>query len=141
VIEAELEAHRDGARERINVAGPEVEVPTTSAQTLSLAIYELATNAVKYGAIGQPQGRLDISWRLDNPESQPARVVLEWRESAVMMQGTTTTRRRGYGSELIERALPYELGAQTRIDFGADGVRCTIAVPATSDSPEEGGPD
>ncbi len=137
VIEAELEAHRDGARERINVAGPDVEISTTSAQTLALAIYELATNAVKYGALGQPQGHLDIRWMLDSGEGQPARIVLEWRESGVTMPQTTTARRRGYGSELIERALPYQLGAKTKIDFGADGVRCTIAVPMTSDSENE----
>ena len=89
---------------------------------------------MKYGAIGQPQARLDVSWRLDSRESQSVWVVLEWRESGVTMPATRTDKRRGYGSELIERALPYQLDAETRIDFGEDGVRCTIAVPIASDS-------
>jgi two-component sensor histidine kinase len=41
-------------------------------------------------------------------------------------------KRRGYGAELIERALPYQLGAKTRLEFGADGVRCRIVVPLTN---------
>jgi PAS domain S-box-containing protein len=133
VIEAELEAHRDGARERMSVAGPDIDVSMASAQTLALAIYELATNAVKYGAIGQPQARLDVLWRIEKRESPSARVVLEWRESGVTMPESAAARRKGYGSELIERALPYQLGAETRIDFGAEGVRCTIAVPMRDD--------
>lgn len=133
VIDAELEAHRDSARERIILSGADIEVPTTSAQTMALAIYELATNAVKYGAIGQPQAQVDVIWRVENRESQPARVVLEWRESGVTMPDTTAARRKGYGSELIERALSYQLGAETKLDFGADGVRCTIAVPIRGD--------
>jgi PAS domain S-box-containing protein len=137
VIETELQAHIEGAQERISVAGPDIEIPTNAAQTLALAIYELATNAVKYGAIGQPQARLDVAWRVER-QQKPVRVVLEWRESGVSMPDTTA-RRRGYGRELIERALPYQLGAETRIDFGATGVHCTIAVPMKGDSQREGG--
>ena len=56
-------------------------------------------------------------------------MLLEWRESGVPMAEAGPPRRKGYGSELIERALPYQLGAETRLEFGADGVRCAIVVP------------
>jgi PAS domain S-box-containing protein len=142
VIEAELEAHRDGASERVSVTGPDIEIPTASAQTLALAIYELATNAVKYGAIGQAQAHLDVMWRIEKRQSEPAgRVTLEWRERGVKMSESTAKRRKGYGSELIERALPYQLGAETKIDFGAEGICCTITVPMSSESEEVEGHD
>ena len=129
LVEAELEAHQGDASDRISVAGPDIEIPTSSAQTLALAIYELATNAVKHGSIGQPQGRLAVTWRLETGGVQPGRLVLEWRERGVAMPDAASPRRKGYGSELIEKALPYQLSAETSIDFGADGVHCTIAVP------------
>jgi PAS domain S-box-containing protein len=130
LIEAELTAHSEDTSERINVDGPDVELPTTSAQTMALAVYELATNAVKYGAIGQATGRLSVMWRLDDSE-EPRRIVLEWRESGVAMADPAGPRRSGYGRELIERALPYQLNAETRMDFNPDGICCVIAVPVS----------
>ena len=56
-------------------------------------------------------------------------MVLEWRESSVTLPESVVPRRRGYGTELIERLLPYDLGAETRLEFGTDGVHCTITVP------------
>ena len=62
-------------------------------------------------------------------EGAGRRVLIEWREGGVPMAGDAPPRRKGYGTELIERALPYQLGAETRLEFGADGVRCAIVVP------------
>jgi two-component sensor histidine kinase len=137
LVEAELEAHQGDASDRISVAGPDIEIPTSSAQTLALAIYELATNAVKHGAIGQPHGHLAVTWRLETGRVQPGRLVLEWRERGVAMPDAASPRRKGYGSELIEKALPYQLSAETSIYFGADGVHCTIAVPFSSNAQEK----
>ena len=128
LVEAELEAHGDGGADpgKVRVEGPPVALPAGSAQTLALALHELATNAVKYGALKRPAGRLAVTWAV---EGDGRRVLLEWRESGVPMAEDAPPRRKGYGSELIERALPYQLGAETRLEFGADGVRCAIAVP------------
>lgn len=137
LVEAELAAHRsnDDGSGRVTVAGPPVLLPGDSAQTMALALHELATNAVKYGALRQAGGRLQLHWRLERPAQQPV-VTLEWRETGVPISASPP-RRRGYGSELIERALTYQLKARTELRFEPDGVRCVIAVPLQSTSMEE----
>jgi len=129
LVASELSAHGNGggAQQKLRMGGPAVALPPTLAQTFALAIHELATNAVKYGALGQHAGRLAVTWRLD--ESGPRRLIrLEWRESGVSMPEGGRPARRGYGSQLIERALPYQLKTETKLEFGPDGVRCDIAV-------------
>jgi len=130
LLEVELVAHGDGGvgTGKITVEGPTVALPAISAQAMGLAVHELATNAVKYGALAQPQGHLSVIWRLESDHASP-RVSLEWRESSVTMPPEGPGKRKGYGTELIERALPYQLRAKTSLEFGQDGVRCVIAVP------------
>jgi PAS domain S-box-containing protein len=125
----ELTAHGSGGdtQDKVRVEGPAVAVPPASAQVFALAIHELATNAVKHGALGQPAGRLAVTWKLE--ENGPRRLIrLGWRESGVAMPEGGHPVRRGYGSELIEHALPYHLGTETKLEFGPDGVRCDIVV-------------
>jgi PAS domain S-box-containing protein len=131
LVTAELSAHASNGRsKRLSVEGGKIGLSASAAQTLALVLHELITNAVKYGAFAQPQGLLHISWAMGsgNPESE---LVLQWRESGVAMP-TDAKRRKGYGSELIERALPYQLGAKTRLVFCEDGVQCTICIPASA---------
>ncbi|MDB5700274.1 MAG: sensor histidine kinase protein [Sphingomonadales bacterium] len=133
LIDAELVAHADGqlGTDKIVVDGPAVNLPAISAQALGLALHELATNAVKYGALAQSGGRLSVTWRVETEAAKPV-VALEWKESSVSMPIGVAPRRKGYGSELIERALPYQLSARTRLEFRHDGVRCEIRVPITT---------
>jgi PAS domain S-box-containing protein len=137
LIDAELVAHADGqlGSDKIIVDGPGVKLPAISAQALGLALHELATNAVKYGALAQPEGQLSVTWRVESEAAKSA-VVLEWNESSVTMPLHGVPRRKGYGSELIERALPYQLSAKTRLAFEPDGVRCEIRVPIAPQHPE-----
>jgi PAS domain S-box-containing protein len=132
LIKAELTAHGDGSvtPDKVRIEGQAVALPSTSAQALGLALHELATNAVKYGALAQPAGTLRIVTRVVQDET--SLLVLDWTESGVSMPDGQP-KRRGYGSELIERALPYQLGAKTKLEFKGDGVRCQIAVPLTKD--------
>lgn len=132
LVKAELTAHGDGVEdESTRIEGPPAALPGTSAQAIGLALHELATNAVKYGALGQPDGKLEVVWR-EETDGNRRRVVLNWTETGVAMPHDGTTRRKGYGTELIQRALPYQLGAETRLEFEPDGVRCTIVVPLGS---------
>jgi two-component sensor histidine kinase len=132
LVSAEIAAHGKEAMRsgKIIVQGPSVELPTAAAQAIGLAIHELATNAVKYGALAQPDGKLHITWSVTNEAAEP-QVNLEWRESGVKMP-ETKPQRKGYGSELIERALPYQLKAKTKLEFAPDGVRCAIVVPISA---------
>jgi PAS domain S-box-containing protein len=134
LVENELMAHGDseGNTDRVTIDGPPVALPASSAQALGLALHELATNALKYGALAQPQAKLDVTWTRTQEDGQPS-VELEWREHGVEMVGTFPPARRGYGSELIERALPYQLKAKTKLEFRDDGVHCAIAAPIRAD--------
>jgi PAS domain S-box-containing protein len=134
LVEAELHAHGGGdtASGKVEIEGPPVALPATSAQAFGLAVHELATNAVKYGALTQPDGKLKIRWNIEADEAE-RRVVFEWTESGVKMLDDGPPKRRGYGSELIERALPYQLRAKTDLQFGPDGVRCAIVAPVRGD--------
>lgn len=133
LIETELSA-MGGGTERVTIEGPVgIRLRSSMVQTLAMAIHELATNAVKYGALGGTQGRLAITWSLE-PSSRDGKpwLHIDWRESGVDMpladaspQGT------GQGRELIEKALPYQLGAETSYQLTMDGVYCTISVPVS----------
>lgn len=126
---------------RVRLAGPRgVRLRSSTLQLLAMALHELATNAVKYGALGQAEARLAITWRLERATDQEgARPLLhiDWRESGVAMPGPgTAPAGSGQGRELIERALPYQLGAETTFSLEADGVHCTIVIPASATTDE-----
>ena len=124
----------DANATRVTLEGP-ANVPLRSAtvQTLALAVHELATNAVKYGALSAAatNAHLAVQWHVEAPTADgPPYLHVEWRESGVTMpQVRAPARGRGYGRELIERALPYQLGADTTYELGDDGVHCTIEMP------------
>lgn len=130
LLEAELLAHEPDS-DRLIIDGVDVTLGPNEAQALALALHELATNAVKYGALAQSGGKLTIRWAT-NKEPDGDRVVLHWRESGVALHGDSGSRRRGYGSELIERALPYQMNARTKLEFLTDGVQCEIEVLVAS---------
>jgi PAS domain S-box-containing protein len=130
IVDAELSAHGGEAMhpDKVTIGGPEVSLPPTSAQTLALGVHELATNAMKYGALAHPNGRLNVTWSLATQGRQNI-AHIEWEESGVAMPEEEERRAEGYGTELITRALPYQLQAKTELTFGPHGVRCTIAIP------------
>jgi PAS domain S-box-containing protein len=122
LVESEVTAHADEANERIKIDGPPIVLTEKTAETLALALHELSTNAVKYGALANPAGKLEITW---SAEDGP--LALEWRESGFQVPQAGS--RRGYGRELIEVALPFALGARTRFDLRDNGVHCLIELP------------
>lgn len=127
LVRAELAAHADGACDRVTVGGPAVMLTSEHVQNFALALHELATNAVKYGALKEETGRLSVTWDVIQAASG-RRLALEWVESGVDLEPETVTRR-GYGRELIEKALAYALGGSTEYVLTAGGVRCRIELP------------
>ena len=131
---AELAAHgaSNGLAHKFTLEGP-ANVPLRSGtlQTFALALHELATNALKYGALAAVDGHLFVGWRIErSADNGSPRLHVEWRESGVDMEAVGPhARSHGYGRELIERALPYQLNAKTTYELGPNGVRCTIDVP------------
>jgi two-component system CheB/CheR fusion protein len=115
--------------EQLTVDGPAVRLRREAAETMALALHELATNAIKYGSLSEPGGRLSVTWRILNT-SRGRRLSLEWKEAGVRALDANPSRS-GFGRELIERGLPYELGATTSLEFGRGGVRASVELPLT----------
>ncbi|WP_426030961.1 PAS domain-containing protein [Caulobacter sp. DWP3-1-3b2] len=116
-----------GAPGRFAFTGPPVRLSPRMALSLSMALHELATNAVKYGALSTVAGHVRIAWSVTSkPEaaSGVARLVLTWTESGG--PPVSSPARRGFGSRLIERGLAAELSGEAHIDFQPGGVVCRI---------------
>ena len=110
--------------------GPEVALSSKTALALTLAMHELATNALKYGAWSQGRGRVAVEWTLA-PAPQGQRLRLAWRESGG--PPVTVPRRRGFGSRLIEQGLSGEMGGTVRMAFAPEGLVCTLDAPVGLD--------
>jgi PAS domain S-box-containing protein len=130
VIHRTLRHHlpRDGA-ERLQCGGPTIRLGPNAAVTLNMAVHELATNAVKYGALSTPEGRLDVEWRVDLAERRPI-LDIEWRETCGPPVATPV--RRGFGSRLIEQGLAREMDGECRLIFAPEGLTCRLRLPLSS---------
>ncbi|MEX2644120.1 MAG: chemotaxis protein CheB [Acetobacterales bacterium] len=126
-IREELLAHAVDTEDKVNIAGPELRFEPRAAQTMALAIHELATNAVKYGALAADEGRIDIGWRVEDRDSAK-HMVMQWRESGLDLE-QNTHRPTGFGRRLIEELTPYELDGSSRLEFPREGCLCTIDIP------------
>lgn len=122
----ELLSHTAHDGEQIHMVGPPVRLRPKAAEAIGLAVHELVTNAAKYGALATSTGRITISWRVYDGGTGP-RLAWVWREVGVTFDDAAPVRS-GFGRELIEHGLPYELGATTVLEFGRDGVRCAIEM-------------
>lgn len=153
LIRLELQAHGaeldggaaprpGGTPPRVTVRGPPAMLDVERVQTFALALHELATNAVKYGALRNGQGgRLDVAWTVAAGGDDGPLLALDWRESGVVMPPAAAAHR-GYGRKLIELALTFTLKAKTSLVFGPDGVSCRIELPlgpATRNGPAGAG--
>lgn len=117
---------RDGD---IRCDGRAFRVQPRAAVTLALVLHELATNAVKYGAMSVPGGSLDIYWRIQGAGDE-AMLILDWTES----KGPTVTppTRRGFGSRLLELGIARQLNGSVETSFEPVGFRSRLNIPMAS---------
>jgi PAS domain S-box-containing protein len=130
LVRMELDALGLDLLDEVKLAGPDILLRNDAVEMLSLALHELATNALKHGALACERGRLFVNWHIEG--TGPAqRIVLVWVEIDIARSQTNPAHPgpRGYGRTLIEEALPYSLAAQTSFQLGAEGLRCTISLP------------
>ena len=123
VVASAMAPFETAKRPQISRSGPPVWVNAQRAVALSMALHELATNAVKYGALSAAEGRVQIRWTL----SADNLLSLSWIE-----QGgppVTPPERVGFGSRLLQRSLARELGGEVTFTFAPEGVRCEIRCP------------
>lgn len=124
-----LEPFAETSSGRLTIAGPAVTLLPRTALILSMMLHELATNAVKYGALSVPAGQLAITWTATGKEAE-RRLRLAWDESGGPPVEKPT--RKGFGSRLIEHGTRGDLRGTATIDYNPSGVRCVfeIAAPA-----------
>lgn len=112
----------------LTIEGPQVHIGATAAENIGLAIHEPTMNAIKFGAFKIPGATLEIRSTV-NLDGRARRILnLSWIETGVPIV-SVVGQRDGFGKELIEKALPYRPGAETRLDIGRGGVRCCISTP------------
>lgn len=131
LLAAELSPFDDGDGARFAIAGEKVQLNPKQALALGLAIHELATNALKYGALSIPSGRVEVAWDVAAAPDGPV-VQLRWIESGG--PAVEPPQARGFGSRLIERGLQSEIDAEVRLDFRSEGVRCVLRFPLNPES-------
>lgn len=124
LVTAQLDAFADHAR--LDASGPPVNLSPSAAQTISLALHELATNATKYGALSTAGGKVQIRWEYMG-SGENSRFLMTWSESGGPV--VKPPRRRGFGSRVLERIVASK-GATARLDFDTSGVCWTMSIPA-----------
>ncbi len=117
----------DGPSERFEMEGENVRLSPKASLALGIGLHELATNAVKYGALSNETGSVSITWSMKN-KSDERWLCLHWCEKDG--PPVVAPSRRGFGSRVIEQGLSHELGGQVTLDYQAEGIVCTIYVPA-----------
>jgi PAS domain S-box-containing protein len=124
VVKTAIEPHA-GDGNLFRLRGPKVAISPRSALSISMALHELATNAVKYGALSRPEGRVDIAWRLTyTPELA---FELTWSETGGPPVAPPS--HKGFGSRMIEGVLTAQLGAVASAEYAVTGVVWRIAAP------------
>jgi len=107
---------------RITLAGPPMRVDPSAALALALALHELGTNAVKYGALSAPAGSVRVDWS----RTGPGRGQLTWRETGGPAVRPPT--HKGFGARLLSGGLASDLGGQPELIFAPDGVEARLAL-------------
>jgi two-component sensor histidine kinase len=113
----------DISRERISASGPDVPIGATAVTSLALALHESATNAVKYGALSEPNGAICIKWETHGDDFR-----LEWMETggpAIVVPPKAD----GFGSILTKRSITNQLGGKIEYDWRQNGLKLRVTIP------------
>ncbi|MWV28243.1 HWE histidine kinase domain-containing protein [Aurantiacibacter rhizosphaerae] len=123
LIRTEVTAYLGPKCDRVQFSGCDAIVLPETYSTLALVIHELASNSAKYGALADSRGKIDVTLTREDDDA----LTLTWVES----DGPTVKppTRRGFGSTVIERSIPFELGGEAEISFPMSGVRARLMIP------------
>ena len=124
LVESEAGAYLGSRAGRVHMGGPDVALDPKAFATLALVVHEMMTNSAKYGALADSAGQVEVAWRLD----QGGRLIIEWTESGG--PPVKPPSRRGFGTTLIERSIPFDLNGDAELRFDLLGVRARFVVPA-----------
>lgn len=122
IVQLEIEAFS----EKVSAEGPDVILSPKAAQTFALLVHELATNAVKHGALSSPNGRIDVEWRLEG-DGDGARFAFRWRERGGPAVAAPV--RTGFGRLLLEQAITSDFEAIPTLSFAREGFSYEFNAP------------
>jgi two-component sensor histidine kinase/two-component SAPR family response regulator len=130
LVDEELAPYRTGEAEQIILGGPQVSLKPRTAQTIAVALHELATNAAKHGALASLTGRVALGWELGG-----GALVMRWSETGEPAVRAPTVQ--GFGIKVITSSVEAQLGGKARFDWRRDGMDCTLTIPHL----DQGGPE
>lgn len=118
--------------QRVVLEGPKVVLPTPITQALAMTVHELATNAVKHGALSGLHGSLAITWEVARAAGEAPVLSLSWAETGG--PPVATPRRRGFGSRVLEATIRGQLRGTIAMEWGVDGLVCRLDIPLGGDT-------
>jgi CheY-like chemotaxis protein len=122
MVEEELAPYRVAGSSQVSITGDSVLLLPDRAQTVALALHELATNSAKYGALSCREGHLNVEWQLDG-----GMIKLNWREAGG--PPTQTPKAHGFGTKIINATVK-QMGGDVVLDWRPKGLHCTLSIPA-----------
>jgi PAS domain S-box-containing protein len=122
VLKSEFQAYAGRDSARFSIVGADARLGARAAQTLSLALHELTTNAAKHGALSVPEGRVEIQSAINGQELR-----LTWTETGGPEVRLPSSQ--GFGSVIVERSIAHELGGDAELQFEPSGLRCEMRIP------------
>ncbi len=123
LIETEAAAYLGGKADRVRAEGPEVLLSPQAFSTLALVVHELMTNSAKYGGLSD-SGHVDVRWTVDAHGC----LAIDWREIGGPVISAVPTRQ-GFGTTIIRRSIPYDLGGEASVEFAPLGLSARFAIP------------
>jgi two-component sensor histidine kinase len=122
LIDAEAAAFMAGASDRVHVDGPPLLLNPQAYSAMALVMHELVTNSAKYGSLSD-SGEVRIEWKRDDRGD----LLFHWRESGGPPVAAPT--RKGFGSTIIDRSIPYDLGGEAHVEYNPNGVEARFRIP------------
>ncbi|WP_281801223.1 sensor histidine kinase [Methylocystis echinoides] len=119
-----LDVSRETLSEHATINGPKIMLKPEAAQNIGLALHELATNALSYGALSRPEGSISLNWGFSNE-----RLNIEWRESGG--PALAMPPREGFGHKVVKRLVAMALDGEATLSFPPDGLVWTLSIPAS----------
>ncbi|TGD94833.1 PAS domain-containing protein [Methylobacterium nonmethylotrophicum] len=127
LIAQELMAFDTSGENRVRIKGPRIYLRPRAAEIIGLGIHELATNALKFGALSGASGRVAAGWRIESRGAVP-RVVFRWVESGAS-ESVSLPKHKGYGINYLESIMPRDLDAQAEFNFATGGMTYKLMIP------------
>ncbi len=124
VVDLTFRPYRNASQDRIRIGGPAISVGRGAGTTLAMCLHELATNAIKYGALSRPEGCVQLDWAISQSNSF---LTIQWVETGGPQ--VTEPSRTGYGTRYVRAALTTLFGTPPSITFHPEGLRCVAGGP------------